>query len=246
MKTSQSKTTGMVGIVFLVIGAVFLIGGVIWLSLGRQKINAWEKVTGILTDSEYHYDSDGERSERFYITYEFAGKEYTERLNYSTGGMDVGEEHEVYVNPKKPTELINKGTTYVGSIIFIVLGSVFVLVGCVLTCMALCRRARARRLMNGNRMRARIEGCHMNTSVCVNGRHPWVVDCSVIDSNTGEKHIFHSRNIYSDLYYVAENPTAYYVDVCTDMLSWDDYLVDGDTIGDSAAVYSHGTANELF
>ncbi len=241
------KTFKIVGAVFSFVGIGLLVGGLILLIYGEKQMNQWEPVVGILSDSEPYLDSDGDYSERFYVTYEVDGKEYIDRMDYYSSGMDIGDEVELYINPANPFEIMSAGGSRIGGGILTGMGAIFAVLGLCLWIPAVKKDRRYKRLRtSGNRMRAQVESCTQNRSVRVNGRFPWVIDCSVIDAYTGGKHLFHSGNIYKNLYHVAENPQAYSVDVYTDLMNWDEYIVDGDTITDGAMVYDHGSRDELF
>ena len=89
-------------------------------------------------------------------------------------------------------------------IIFLVvfggIGALFLIIGLAFLAVDLRRRARMRRAYEGGYyVMAKIADIKVNTSI--NGVHgsPWVVECHYNDPDTGETHIWYSRNLYMNV-----------------------------------------------
>ena len=60
------------------------------------------------------------------------------------------------------------------------------------------RRVRAWLMQNGMRVEAKFTGVDYDTSLTVNGRHPWRLSCQWRHPVTGDVHVFHSDAIWFD------------------------------------------------
>lgn len=105
------------------------------------------------------------------------------------------------------------------------IGAVFLLLGLIFLALMFRRRSIQRRIFaEGNYIMAAVTSVQPNYNVCVNGKHPYVAECSYTDPETGVLHLFRSRNIYFDptsilmdanvpVYIERGNFRHYYVDV---------------------------------
>ncbi|MBE5996731.1 MAG: hypothetical protein E7240_05160 [Lachnospiraceae bacterium] len=82
-------------------------------------------------------------------------------------------------------------------------------------------------IRDGNFVYAQICGIAQNTSVQINGRHPFVVECRYQDPFTGIVHIFKSRDLMFDPSGMILNPN---VAVYVNPKNYDSYFVDIDTV----------------
>ena len=110
-------------------------------------------------------------------------------------------------------------------LIFIGMGAIFFILGLFLISLEVRKRRRQKRAIEGGQfVYAEVSGVGINTSVNVNGRSPYYVECHYKDPTTGIVHIFRSRDIYFDpsgimtgmfipVYVVPGNFDEYYVDV---------------------------------
>ena len=60
------------------------------------------------------------------------------------------------------------------------------------------RRREAELRLHGRRVQARFQAVERNTSLEVNGNHPWRIVCQWQDPTTGLLHLFKSRNLWFD------------------------------------------------
>lgn len=108
--------------------------------------------------------------------------------------------------------------------IFTLVGGIFLILGIVFLIIEYRKAEQARQLLNSGRyVWGEIIELAPNTSVRINGRHPYIAVVKHIDSR-GQTHIFKSRNlrIYPDpsvigkqvkIYYRDASYTPYYVDI---------------------------------
>ncbi len=109
--------------------------------------------------------------------------------------------------------------------IFGVIGALFFILGGIFLAFMIRRRKIHDRLFSqGHYIMAQVTSVLPNYNVRVNGRCPYVAECSYTDPNTGILHLFRSRNIYFDptaiamdamvpVYVDTDNFRHYYVDI---------------------------------
>lgn len=84
-------------------------------------------------------------------------------------------------------------------LIFGGIGGLFLLLGMIFLVLLLRRRSLHRQLFaEGHYVMAQVTSVMPNYSVRVNGRCPYVAECSFTDPETGVLHLFRSRNIFFD------------------------------------------------
>ncbi len=78
-------------------------------------------------------------------------------------------------------------------------GGLFLLLGILFLVFAAFRRSAIRELIaEGHYVMATVTSVQPNYNITVNGRNPYVAECSYTDPMTGTLHLFRSRNIYFD------------------------------------------------
>ncbi len=109
--------------------------------------------------------------------------------------------------------------------IFSGIGSIFLLLGILFLVLMLYKRSLIRKLVTqGHYVTATVTSVQPNYSIRVNGRSPYIAECSYTDPITGGIHLFQSRNIYFDpttilldaqvpVYCREDSYQLYYVDV---------------------------------
>ncbi len=79
------------------------------------------------------------------------------------------------------------------------IGAVFLLLGVVFLALMFRRNAIQKAILaEGHHVMATVTGIMPNYNIRVNGRSPYVAECSYTDPDTGVVHLFRSRNIYFD------------------------------------------------
>lgn len=106
------------------------------------------------------------------------------------------------------------------------LGAILAIAGASLLISVILKAVRKKRLIAyGDRLTGIITAVKVNTSIAVNGRHPYRAECEVFDPNSGERYLLKSENTMEDIsgmegksvtvYADHDNRKKYYVDVET-------------------------------
>ena len=83
--------------------------------------------------------------------------------------------------------------------VFSGIGAVFLVLGVVFLILMFCRRSLQSQIFTeGHYIMAQVTSVMPNYNVRVNGRTPYIAECSYTDPDTGVLHLFRSRNIYFD------------------------------------------------
>lgn len=211
--------------IFTAIGIIMIIcaGVLAWNFMSFQS-NA-EEISGIITEIESYRNSDHELSHRVYVSYQYDGKEYEDvSLGYYSSGMYEGKEIELLCDPEKPWSITTSFSGIMGSIVLLLIGIVFVLISVIpLVVMARKKRQNRKLMENGHVLHAVVENIDYNTSLRINGRHPYVIICSYRDEYKDITYRFKSKNLWTDpsvvfpvgsnidVYVMPDNFKKYYV-----------------------------------
>lgn len=127
--------------------------------------------------------------------------EFSSSTSSNPPAHEIGESVEVFYDPAAPRDAKINGffDLWGGAAILAGLGAVFFLIG---TGIALAGTLKARRTaylrVNGKPVEADFQGVERNTSLRVNGRHPFRVLAQWRNPSTSEVHVFHSDNLWFD------------------------------------------------
>lgn len=141
MTNSRSTIPIMLPITFIAMGLFTLIMGIIMLiNKRKRKIECTEKVIGKITNirrSLSHGHGDSISHITYYPEYEYniGEKKYIKKSIIGTSWcpFHIGQEIEIYYNPQNNDEHYIKGdTNLMASILFIVVGSLFLIAGILL------------------------------------------------------------------------------------------------------------------
>lgn len=226
MKKSNMKMGILIlKLIFIVLGLAMTAGAIIAGIHNKKFFRNAEHTTAVITEigsTRYTRNGETEYKHTVYVTYEVDGVQYNKvRLGYYNSGMYEGKTIKVYYNKDNPGKIKTRGSSMVISIILGVLGGVFLLIGIILVIVFMPRNKKVKQY--GIRYEADIINITMNRNVRVNGRHPYIVDCQVVDDFTGVTSLYRSKNIYEDIdvygivkvpvYVDQNNPSKYYVDI---------------------------------
>lgn len=134
------KICRILGISFVVVGAIALAAGIFLYVQSLRDFAAGEKVTATI-DSVYTYDSynhSGSRTTRetrsdVYVSYEYKGQQYDHiRLSDTSSDMYEGQQIELLINPDNPGEVIPAWGLMLPLVVPGAGGGVFLIVGVVL------------------------------------------------------------------------------------------------------------------
>lgn len=196
----EKLASGLLSGVFLSIGVIFFVSGILWMVNILQFRSRAVEVYGQIERIETSWDSDGESSREVYITYTYNGKTYNNvRINTYTSSMYEGKEITLFCDPYNSGRVELKSTLYLAPVLFIVIGAIFSLVGGGLSMVKLIKAGKKRKLMRqGLTLYATVEEISHNTGYSVNGKHPFVIYCSYRDEYRDVTYRFKSENLWTD------------------------------------------------
>jgi hypothetical protein len=198
------KVLRLLGAIFGTIGLGLLIGAAILYFNAQSFKESAVKAQGTVVDLVYVASSDGGGGYRpivQFMTREGEQIEYESNTSSSPAAYDVGETVGIFYNPEDPGDAMIDGflDAYLAPMILGGIGAVFFAVGGgLLLAQILGRRKRTRLMAAGRRVSARIEGVDLDTSLEVNGRHPYTITSQWLNPDTGELHVFRSDGIWFD------------------------------------------------
>lgn len=198
------KVLWIVGSIFLVVGLGMLAGGfAIWRSNAAFAAHAIG-ADGTVTDLAYSSSSKGGGTYRPVVEFSTAdGKRV--HITGSTGSNPPshsrGDHVRVLYDPANPEH--GKIDSFMeqsfGVLMLGGMGAIFGLVGGgIVGYQVRQRKVRAWLAQNGMRVRAKFEGVDYDTSLTVNGRHPWRLTCQWQHPATQKVYLFRSDPIWFD------------------------------------------------
>jgi hypothetical protein len=224
------KILWIVGSVFLVVGLGMLYGGFsFWRSNAAFAAHA-SSADGTVTDLAYSSSSKGKGTYRPVV--EFTAPNGSKVHITGSGGSNPpayarGDKVRVLFDPANPEQA--KIDSFMeqsfGPLILGGMGAIFGLVGGgMVGFMVRRRKVRAWLAQNGMKVRAKFEGVEYDTSLKVNGRHPWRLTCQWQHPSTQNVYLFRSDPVWFDptsfvnreeldVLVNADNPKQYEVDI---------------------------------
>ena len=227
MKTYIRKhIVEFMGCIFTILGIGFLVGGFIL----TKNLNAFMEraiaVDGVIT--EIVYDNVNENSsDDVFVSYEYDGQMYDHvQLNYYSSGMYEGKELTLYVDPDSPRKIETAEGNRTLLIVVFAVGGFLTIVGIPTILTSYLRKLKNNKLAEtGQHIYGTIESIERDTSVTVNGRHPFRVYCNYKNPADGMTYKFKSDCLYfnpNDSYKVGDsvdvfvnpdNYKKYYVEI---------------------------------
>ncbi len=224
MKTKKMGVKKMfiiIGILFVFIGAVLFIAGVISISYETDFKNNAETTEAVIVDIEYFRKKNGMKRKPV-VEYTVDGVKYKQTLDEYNSGMRIGDNITIYYDPEDP-ENVSTGSLF-ASLLAICMGGLFVIIGGAFIASVIVSFIKKTKLITtGDAFTGVIIDVKMNMSVRINRRHPYKVECEVTDPYTTERYLYSSENIMEDIseligsdvtvYVDKNNKGKYYVDV---------------------------------
>lgn len=212
-------------ITFTCVGIGFMIAGMIWYCVVKQKHDAWilTKAEIINIERENHYGSE----QKYTVLVKFSVKEktYQAYLPYYNSNMKIEDIVTIYYNPNNPTEII--GNNSLGYIIFICVGAIFTIIGFIPFIFILIKKRKSQYLIkNGKKIEATIDNVSFKMNYAVNGRNPFILECSYVDQKTGKVYFFQSDSIWYPIEIILERHNIKTVPVYVDDSNFKKYYVD--------------------
>ncbi|MCM1227164.1 MAG: DUF3592 domain-containing protein [Clostridium sp.] len=224
-KMSVKFIFNLIGVIFTIVGAVFLISGSIYLISDIDFRSNAEQTQGTIRHIETDvYRWRGKLRTSHYVTVEYTvdGENYSCEIGQYNSGMYVGKELTIYYDPDEP------GNARIYSVVlpavFMGIGGLFLILGIVFIAVNAASSKRIKSLMeNGEALTGIVTNVTLNTSMRVNGRHPYKAECEVTDPYSGERYLYSSKNVTEDIsgligsevtvYTDRNDRSKYYVDI---------------------------------
>jgi hypothetical protein len=188
--------------VFLGIGILMLILALVLWSKTRGFIARAASTQGTVTELvEVRDDDDGSLTFKPVVKFVAAsGEEISFTSSYSSrpAPYDVGETVEVIYLPGD-ARIKGFGSLWFGPLILGVLGTVFAAIGSSILFIGRADARKAKYLMAyGDAIQTDLQGVTHNTSLTVNGRHPWRITSQWLDPVSNKVRVFNSANLWFD------------------------------------------------
>ena len=197
------KALPLMGWIFAVVGLVLLAVGVV-LTARRppEEDRIYTQATIVSIEQRYGHDSfnSNRNSEHLVIVeYEVDGQRYAEKLDYYSSSMREGDAVQIYTVPGRPDEPRSKAGDTMLTALLCGLGGLFALVGLILVIRQTLRRSRDARLKEtGQRVYADYVQTKYLYLLRINGRSPYVIECSWTDRETQKTYRFQSEYLFDD------------------------------------------------
>jgi hypothetical protein len=206
------KIVRLVFSIFAVVGLGLLIGGFFAVQSTRRFLRTAISVPGVVTENVWREDRDSNNrtSWAFYPRIRFRtadGQEITFITNTgaSPPSYRVNEPVTILYDPQQPYHASIQSFTELWLLptILCSIGIVFCSFGAVaLIWKGVSARKNAWLRQNGSRIQAEFTRVELDTSLTVNGSHPYRIVCQWLDPANNQMHIFNSAHIWFD-------PTSY-------------------------------------
>ncbi len=171
--------------------ALFIVAGIIYYQLTQMKT--------IFQPAEARIMYTTARSEYPMVEYEWKEETYYSILDFQSSRFYEGEVIQVFVNPKKPTQVEVETGYWVGIGITGGMGVVLMIMGLgVLIFMRSRKNRQEKLLLTGKRIEAEIEEVFYNTMMSAGSRHPYIIFCSWKNPADGVCYHFRSANLWED------------------------------------------------
>lgn len=229
------------GIIFIIAGLIFFFVCVGLVIDTNKFAETAQETTAVITDvqktrvrrnGKYRTDYD------IYVQYEVDGVTYNEELNGGSSVMREGQTLIVYYNPENPRDVRSSKSAGMQSFAMI-FSLVFVAVGAAVGVVPAVKSSKRKKLKEtGEQGTAMITSVVLDRSVRINKRHPYKAQCEFTDPVTGEKYLYSSEGVMSDISYLQGQLVTVYYDPAdrskyyVDLDSVDENVMGGTTVHD--------------
>lgn len=198
------KALKIIKYTFTIIGTLMLIGSFFILKNTNDFLKTSISSQGTVIDMSRSNSSDN--STTYAPVVEFVDKkghsyEFRSSTSSNPPSYSIGEQVEIYYNPKAPNKAKIKGffSLWGGGTIVAGLGFVFFAIGASLFLFDRKKKNLLKNLkLNGTRIDADFISININYSFSVNGRNPYQIITQWQNPSTSKLHIFKSDNIWFD------------------------------------------------
>lgn len=183
------------------------------------------KVEAEVVDVRIEYDSDGDKYKEVYVTYEYKGRSYEYVELKDKTKIDEGSIISIYVNPEKPYQP-RVSVVPTGGIILICMSLAIMIITVPGYGEIIKEKKNRKKLMaEGMVIQAIVDSVSYDSSISVNGRHPYLLKCYYEDIYSGERFDFTSESVWNeltcffrpgdmiDVYVIHDDYSKYYIDL---------------------------------
>lgn len=211
--------------IFIAIG-LLIIALAIFLNIQNSKFmeNAIE-TTAEITQITTSRDSDGDTTHSVQVIFYIDGKEYEGNLGYYSSDMYKGKTVNIYYDPQNPNNF-KSASSNIASFIMIPFGGIFFAVGCFILYRGIKSSSLKKLKESGRRIDAKIDDVSLNTNYSVNGRHPYIIDCSYFNEIEDKVYSFTSQNIWTNIQPIIDAKNITTIPVYIDENDSSKYFVD--------------------
>ena len=222
------KVLTLLGAIFAAVGACLLTAAFIVYGNAQSFASSAESAEGVVVDLAYTSSSSGSSVAPVvrFLTPEAEEIVFQSSVSSNPPAYDIGEKVNVLYDPADPSDatIDSFWQQYLLPVILGGIGGVFFAIGGgMLLARALKRRTQRRLMLMGRRVTAKIQGVDLNTSVAVNGRHPFCITSQWLNPDTGQMHVFRSDGIWYD---PSDHLNGDTIDVLVDPVNPNKYYVD--------------------
>lgn len=225
MKKNQNILEIILFSIFSIVGVFFLIAGIIWYQVASNKEKTFIKTEATITYIGKSSTYGSEQKRMVEVEFQVDGKKYEAELSEWNHGMKVGNVLEILYNPENPNEIMGNGYSF-GYWIFIGMGTLFVVIGLIPCTIVIFKKQKRKRLLKiGTKVEATIDNIGFKMNYSVNGKHPYILECSFVDSK-GMVYFFKSDSIWYPIEVLLEHQNIKTVPVYVDMKNPKKYYVE--------------------
>lgn len=186
------------------VGLALVIGSAFSFIHSRNFIANSETSEGIVTQLNYHRDSDGGGT--YYPMVQFrtqTGSIFNVAGNTGSNpaAYSIGETVKVYYDPENPTDIMLPDFFSIWGVTLILggLGLVFSMIGGAVGLSIYKQKVNTEWLQkHGESVQAQFSSISLNTNLTINGRNPFVIYCQWVDTLSNKVYVFQSKNIWFD------------------------------------------------
>lgn len=184
--------------IFSFIGIILLVSGVLVCRSNQKFMSEAVEIRGVIESIETYRKSNGDTSHNVYVSYTYGGRQYKNmQVNFYNTGMYEGKEITLLCDPRNPDRVVVKGSNLFAIILLTVMGIIFSCVGIIPLIRTVRNKTRKKKVRNtGRALYATVDEIMYNTSLTLNGRHPYVIYCSYRDDYRNIVYRFKSENLW--------------------------------------------------
>lgn len=224
MKNKNFLFTVIFPSIFMGIGILLVVFAVLLHISNSKFMETAIETTAEITNIHVSYDSDDDAHYTVDIKFNANGKEYSGILNSYDSSMYKGENITIYYNPDNPNNF--KYNTSFVYVILLIMGAVFFGAGLIVFYWQLKSRPKKFLKETGRKLDAKIDSIALNTNFTINGKNPYIINCSYFNEIEDKLYSFTSENIWTNIEPIIESKGITTIPVYLDESNSSNYYVD--------------------